>query len=166
MKLSAHEEYGFRCLLQIGRRGVGGSLTIPEISQAEGISEAWAAKLLRTLRKSGFVKSVRGKVGGYSLARPADQIVVGDVLAALGGRMFDSDFCGSHAGQSNLCAHTTDCSVRSLWRTVQHALDQVLGKTTLQDLLRTEDEMSGWVSTSALVAPGRLAGQRPAALEQ
>ncbi len=153
MKLSAQEEYGFRCLLQIGKRGVGVGLTIPEISQAEGISEAWAAKLLRTLRKSGFVKSVRGKVGGYSLSRPANQIVVGDVLAALGGRMFDSDFCGSHAGQSSLCTHTTDCSVRTLWRTVQTALDQVLGKTTLQDLLRTEDEMSGWVSTSSLIKP-------------
>lgn len=144
MKLSSHEEYGFRCLVQIGRRG---TLTIPEISEAEGISPAYAAKLLRTLRQSGFVASARGKAGGYTLARPADRIVVGEVLAALGGKMFDSAFCETHAGQAHVCAHTSDCSIRTLWRKVQGALDQVLSKTTLQDLMRTEEQMAGWVAT-------------------
>jgi Rrf2 family protein len=152
MKLTAHEEYGFRCLVQLGRRG---SMTIPEISAAEGISQAYAAKLLRTLRQNGFITAERGKSGGYSLARSADQIVVGEVLAALGGKMFDEDFCESHAGQAHVCAHTSDCSIRTLWRRVQVALDEVLGRTTLQDLLRTEDQMSGWVATlgKAVVSP-------------
>ena len=141
MKLTAHEEYGFRCLVQIGRRG---PVTIPEISEAEGISQAYAAKLLRTLRQSGFIASARGKEGGYSLARPAERIVVGEVLAALGGKMFDKAFCDTHAGQAHVCAHTSDCSIRTLWRRVQVALDEVLGKTTLQDLLRTEEQMTGW----------------------
>jgi Rrf2 family iron-sulfur cluster assembly transcriptional regulator len=141
MKLTAHEEYGFRCLVQIGRRG---SLTIPEIGDAEGISQAYAAKLLRTLRQAGFITSARGKAGGYSLARPAERIIVGEVLNALGGKMFDSHFCESHAGQSHVCSHTSDCSIRTLWRRVQGALDEVLGKTTLQDLLRTEEQMTGW----------------------
>src|SRR5579872_1017919 len=141
MKLTSHEEYGVRCLVQIARRG---SLTIPEISEAEGISQAYSAKLLRTLRQSGFVASARGKVGGYTLARPADRIIVGEVLAALGGKMFDAAFCGSHAGHANVCAHTSDCSIRTLWRRVQGALDEVLGKTSLQDLLRTEEQMTGW----------------------
>ena len=155
MKLTAHEEYGFRCLVQIGRHGPGGSLTIPEISAAEGISAAYAAKLLRMLRRAGFIKSVRGKVGGYSLARPADQIVVGNVLELLGGRLFEADFCESHTGQGKICAHSSDCSIRTLWRTVQLALDQVLGKTTLQDLLRTEEGMRKWVNTlPALKSPG------------
>lgn len=141
MKLSAHEEYGVRCLVQIARRG---SVTIPEISEAEGISQAYSAKLLRTLRQSGFIASARGKDGGYTLARGAEQIVVGDVLDALGGKMFDTAFCESHAGHAHVCAHTTDCSIRTLWRRVQVALDEVLGKTTLQDLLRTEEQMTGW----------------------
>jgi Rrf2 family protein len=141
MKLTAHEEYGFRCLVQIGRRGL---VTIPEISDAEGISQAYAAKLLRTLRQSGFIASARGKEGGYSLARQADHIIVGEVLAALGGKMFDTEFCESHSGQAHVCAHTSDCSLRALWKRVQVALDEVLGKTTLQDLLRNEEQMIGW----------------------
>jgi Rrf2 family protein len=149
MKLTAHEEYGFRCLLQIGKRGAGESLTIPEISEAEGISASYVAKLMRILRKGGFVTSARGKVGGYSLARPANRIVVGEVLAALGGRMFESDFCESHAGQSHICAHSTECSLRSLWQRVQVALDDVLGKTTLQDLLRSDHPQAEWLAILA-----------------
>jgi Rrf2 family protein len=155
MKLTSHEEYGFRCLVKIGSSG--GALTIPEISDAEGISQAYVGKLMRILRKGGFVVSARGKVGGYSLARPAGDIVVGEVLAALGGKMFETDFCESHSGQAKICAHSTDCSIRTLWKRVQVALDDVLGKTTLEDVLRSEHHMTGWLTTLATPDPGALA---------
>src|SRR5215469_2350148 len=135
MKLSANEEYGIRCLLHVARSGTEGSVTIPEIGRAEGITPAYVAKLLRILRRSGFIASVRGKSGGYSLARPAGQIVVGEVLAALGGRLYEADFCEKHSGAEKICTHTVDCSVRSLWQTVQNAVDQVLSKMTLGELL-------------------------------
>jgi Rrf2 family iron-sulfur cluster assembly transcriptional regulator len=152
MKLSAQEEYGVRCLIQVaGNSGIGG-VTIPEISKAEGISAAHAAKLLRILRRSGFVKSVRGKVGGYSLSRPANKILISDVIDALGGRLFESNFCESHSGQRKICRHSTDCSLRILWRAVQVAVDKVLEKTTLQDLLRSESEMIDWVPTLSVAA--------------
>jgi Rrf2 family protein len=154
MKLTSHEEYGFRCLVKLGSSG--SALTIPEISEAEGISQAYVAKLMRILRKGGFVRSVRGNVGGYSLARPAGEIVVGEVLAALGGKMFETDFCESHSGQSKICTHSTDCSIRTLWKRVQVALDDVLGKTTLQDLLRSEHQMSGFLTTLASSTPNNL----------
>jgi Rrf2 family protein len=154
MKVSAHEEYGLRCLLQIGRHGVGTSLSISDISEAEDISISYVAKLLRILRRAGFVKSARGKTGGYTLSRPASQIAVGDVLAALGGRVFEADFCKRHPGQGILCVHSTDCSLRALWRTVHQAIDQVLSKTTLQDLLRGEQAMDAWISTSPFQALG------------
>ena len=87
MKFTAQEEYGLRCLLQIGHQG--GSLTIPEISARESLSIPYVAKLVRLLRQGGFVTSTRGQSGGYALARPPEQIVVGEVLAVLGGRLFD-----------------------------------------------------------------------------
>ncbi|HEV3331113.1 MAG TPA: Rrf2 family transcriptional regulator [Bryobacteraceae bacterium] len=147
MKLSANEEYGLRCLVRLGYAGDGGSLTIPEISQAEGVSPAYAAKILRVLRKGGFVTAARGKEGGYTLARPAESIVIGDVIDALGGRLFESNFCDSHAGQVAVCTRSVDCSVRSLWRAVQVSVDHVLSKTTLRDLLQNEEEMNSWVKT-------------------
>ena len=144
MKLTSQEEYGLRCLLRIAREGEGGSLTIPKISQKEGISNFYVAKLMRILRRSGLVKSVRGQAGGYALARPADQIVVGEALAVLGGRLYDPAFCEEHSGSESLCTNSVDCSVRSLWRAVQQVIDQVLSKTTLKDLLSNEQQMTSW----------------------
>ena len=143
MKLSSNEEFGLRCLLRLGLADHG--LTIPEISEAEGFSPAYAAKILRELRKGGFVKAARGKEGGYTLARPAGEIVIGDVMDVLGGRLFESGFCDSHKGQVAICTRSVDCSVRSLWRAVQVAVDQVLSKATLRDLLQNEAEMNSWV---------------------
>jgi Rrf2 family protein len=145
MKVSSQEEYGLRCLLRIAREGPSGSLTIPEISSAEGISISYAGKLLRLLRRGGFLTSTRGQTGGYTLARPAQEINVGEVLALLGGRLFELEFCDQHAGVAEVCTHSVDCSVRSLWNALQLVVDQVLNKTTLGNLLSNEQEMTAWV---------------------
>jgi Rrf2 family protein len=147
MKLSSHEEYGLRCLLHVAHQGANGSATIPDISRHEGISIAYVAKLMRILRQGGFVRAARGKTGGYTLALPPERICVGDALAILGGRMYEEDFCNRHSGTLTSCAHSTDCSVRSLWRAVQGAVDGILRKTTLRDLLHSGHED---VDTTAL----------------
>lgn len=147
MKISAHEEYGLRCLLEIGKRGPDQSLTIPEIGAAEQLSIPYVAKLLRILRRAGFVKSARGKAGGYTLSRAASQIAISDVMAALGGEsVFSPDFCKRHPGQGSFCVHSIDCSLRSLWSTVHSAVNGVLSKITLQDLLRNERDMGIWIA--------------------
>jgi Rrf2 family protein len=135
MKFSAQEEYGLRCLLQIARLGPGGSMTIPEISKVEGLTPTHVAKLTMILRKEGFINSTRGHAGGYALARPPEEIIVGDVLAALGGKLYDDEFCNRHAGQLSICTHAVDCSVRSLWQVIQASVDNVIGKLTLAEML-------------------------------
>ncbi|MGH9629714.1 MAG: RrF2 family transcriptional regulator [Bryobacteraceae bacterium] len=145
MKLTSHEEYGLRCLLRLGQQGSSGSLTIPQISEAEGVSEAYVAKLLRMLRRGGFVKAARGNVGGYSLSRPAGQIILSDVMNALGQPLFDAVFCEAHSGQLARCVREVDCSLRVLWQDLQAAIDQVLRKTTLEDLFRDEKQMVAWM---------------------
>lgn len=153
MKLTSQEEYGLRCLLRLAREGEGGSLTIPKISQKEGISNFYVAKLMRILRRGGLVKSVRGQAGGYALSRGADKIVVGEALAILGGRLYDPGFCEEHSGSESSCTNSVDCSVRSLWRAVQQVIDQVLSKTTLKDLLSNEQEMTSWTGHLVKVTP-------------
>ena len=159
MKFSSQEEYGSRCLVRLARKGVGASLTIPEISQAEGLSIPYVAKLMRLLRRSGFVKSVRGQAGGYSLARPAEQVIMGDLLAALGGRLYEPEFCRHHSGSAMSCLNTTDCSIRPVWQTVQVAVDQVLNKMTLKDLLQSEQAMTSL--TGNMVKTVQLGGAAP-----
>jgi len=142
MKFSAQEEYGLRCLLQIARLGPEGSMTIPEISRVEGLTPTHVAKLMMILRKGGFLKSTRGQAGGYALARVPEQIAIREVLADLGGRLFDDEFCTRHGGPSTICAHAVDCSVRSLWQVVQSAVDDVLDRVSLADLLEKEAQAS------------------------
>src|SRR5579863_146934 len=145
MKLSSQEEYGLRCLLRLAREREGDSLTIPEISQVEGISTHYVAKLMRVLRRGGLVTSARGQAGGYTLARPAREIVAGEALALLGGRLYEPRFCTEHSGSEKMCTNSVDCSIRSLWRAVQIVVDQVLARTTLGDLVSNEQEMTAWV---------------------
>jgi Rrf2 family protein len=138
VKLTAQEEFGLRCLLQVGRQWPGGSLTIPEVSRREGMTVPHAAKTLQSLRQAGLVTSTRGQTGGYALAHPPGEIVVRDVLTALGGRVFEEHFCPTQIGAAGTCAHASGCSIQGLWRRVQVAMDEVLGSTTLADLLSGE----------------------------
>lgn len=146
MKFSTQEEYGLRLLLGIGKSHSPNGMTIPELSELEGLTEANVAKILRVLRLAGFVESSRGQTGGYKLSRAANEILVGDVLTVLGGKLYESSFCDLHAGVENICTNTIDCSIRSLWKTIQTMLDGVLSKITLQDLLGNEQEVELFVT--------------------
>jgi Rrf2 family protein len=153
VKLSTQEEYGLRCLLQVAKRGDGGSLNIAELSRLEGISAPNVAKIMRLLRRGGFVRSTRGQAGGYAMGRPPAEVRVGEVLASLGGRLFDSTFCERHSGSESLCAHLGDCSIRPVLRLVQEAVDQVLDRLTLQSLLCSEREMTARTGPRAVPLP-------------
>lgn len=142
MKFSAQEEYGIRCLIRIGKyHDAGIAPTIPQISSDEKLSQHNVAKLLRALRLGGFLESERGQSGGYALALPPDKIKIRDVMNVLGGRLFDEEFCMTHSGVSAFCTHTVDCSVRSLWKVIQDAVDSIIENLTLRDLLGKEDDL-------------------------
>ena len=149
MKFSTQEEYGMRLLLRIAKSDSPTGLTIPEISELEGISVSNAGKILRILRLAGFIESARGQTGGYKLNMPADQIIVSDVMTELGGKLYESDFCDLHAGIENICTNSIDCSIRSLWKTIQTMLDGVLSKISLQDLLGNEKDVDTLVQVFA-----------------
>jgi len=147
MKLSAQEEYGLRCLLHMARAGAEQSQSIPDISRAEGLSIPNVAKLMRILRLGGLVESVRGQAGGYTLAKSPAQITVTEVLTLLGGTLFGPQFCDRHAGLERVCTHSSDCSLRHLWHTIQSMVENVLDRTTLQDLIREERDMTAWLES-------------------
>src|ERR1700730_1964770 len=131
MKITAQEEYGLRLLIRIAGCSNEEGMSIPQLSEADGLSSHYVAKLARILRLAGFINSTPGNKGGYLLARPAREIIINDVLKALGGVLFDTKFCGMHAGSLNLCTHSADCSSRSLWKMVQFNLDSLLDRITL-----------------------------------
>ena len=132
--------YAFSFALQDALMKKAG-LRIPQISEAEGLTPHYIAKLTRQLRLGGFLKSTPGQKGGYILSRPTSEININQVLKALGGALFDKEFCAAHIGALNLCTNSVDCSARSLWKIIQFAVDQVLDKMTLADLCGKEDSV-------------------------
>ena len=140
MKITAQEEYGLRILIRIAACRDRDGMSIPQLSEAEGLSSHYVAKLTRILRIAGFVNSTPGNKGGYVLALPAEQIVINNVLKALGGALFDQRFCGSHSGALRFCTNSVDCSSRSLWQMIQFIVDEFLDKVTLHDLVIKEKE--------------------------
>ena len=138
MKITAQEEYGLRILIRIAGCTDKDGMSIPQLSEAEGLSSHYVAKLTRILRIEGFINSTPGNKGGYVLAMPSDEIMIKLVLKTLGGSLFDVEFCGSHAGALKLCTHSVDCSSRSLWQSIQFIVDRFLEKITLSDLVNSE----------------------------
>jgi Rrf2 family protein len=136
MQLLAQEEYGLRCLLQVAQHRGPDPLSIQAVAEGEGLSPEYAAKLMRALRQAGLVQSTRGAAGGYRLTRAAEQITVWEVIQALGGSLYSDAFCDSHPGQLRDCVHTTSCSIRGLWLSVESAVRGVLEKVSLADLVR------------------------------
>ena len=148
MRFTAQEEYGLRCLLQMARTP-DASITLPELALREGITPSYAAKIMRMLRQAGIVRSVRGKKGGYTLTRPANETPVAEVLGCLGGRLFPEDFCTTHSGELRVCVHNTDCSIRALLSAVDRAVDETLRQTMLTDLLCSERTMNARLRRAA-----------------
>lgn len=145
MKITAQEEYGLRCLLRLARAGEGQALTIPDIAEAEKMSQPYVAKLLSVLRQAGFITSVRGRTGGYLLARPVGAIRLGEVMRALGEPLFeDPSYCERHASPDTegACVHSEGCSLRVIWQTLEQWMRHFLDRVTLADLLQSQEQIA------------------------
>ena len=140
MKVTSQEEHGIKMLIRIAGCKSKTGISIPQLSEAEGLSIHYVAKLTRLLRMAGFINSTPGIKGGYILARPAEQIVINDVLKALGGSLFEGPFKESMEGGLELCNGSVDCTARSLWQMIQFTMDNLLNQITLHHLVNHEEE--------------------------
>jgi Rrf2 family iron-sulfur cluster assembly transcriptional regulator len=138
MKISAQEEYGLRCLLQLARADEQGeSLTLAQIARLEGISVANAGKLMWILNKAGFVQSQRGTKGGYRLSRPASEVHLNEVISVLDDERMETH-CKTYTGVLASCVHTGDCGIRPVIVELHQIVDNALSEITLSQLLGTE----------------------------
>jgi Rrf2 family protein len=137
-------------------------VAIGAIARAEGISEPYAGRLLRILAKANIVEIVRGRGGGLRLARPPSEISIGEVLGVLGGLLYEPGTCDRYTGSNHdVCVHTTDCSIRSLWSGLQRLVDTILSRATLQDLVHGERSVSEWITQHIALLDASLGdGQR------
>ena len=137
MKISAQEEYGLRCLVQLANLPVGDSLTLPQIAEREGISTANAGKLMWLLNKAGFVQSTRGTKGGYFLSRPAIDIHLNEIIKVLDEDAM-SKHCENYTGVLDSCVHKGDCGIRPVIIGLHDIVENALSRITLAQLVGNE----------------------------
>jgi Rrf2 family transcriptional regulator, iron-sulfur cluster assembly transcription factor len=137
MKISAQEEYGLRCLVQLANLPDGESLTLPQIAEREGISTANAGKLMWLLNKAGFVNSTRGTKGGYFLSRPAADVRLSEIIKVLDEDVLNKH-CESYTGVLDSCVHKGDCGIRPVIVGLHEIVENALSQITLAQLVGNE----------------------------
>jgi len=141
MKISAQEEYGLRCLVQLATLAEEESLTLPQIAEREGVSQANAGKLMWLLSKAGFVQSTRGTKGGYTLARPANKICLNEVIKILDADEINTH-CESYTGVLEVCVHKGDCGIRPVIVGLHEIVNEALSNITLAQLVGEERKVT------------------------
>ncbi|MFF0171663.1 Rrf2 family protein [Micromonospora profundi] len=145
MYVSARSDYALRAMLAVaaavqgggdaGSGGDGGELVkAASLAEVQGIPLSFLQGILLDLRRAGLLHSHRGADGGYALARPPEDITVGDVLRAVGGSLTTvRGLPAERAGYHGVAAGLTD-----VWLAVHGAIATVVDSTTLADLLDRE----------------------------
>jgi len=127
MKLSVKSDYAARAIIGLARRYQSGeSQKADDLAAAHGIPPNYLVQILIELKSKQIVKSLRGKAGGYLLARPPAEITLGEVLRAIHGEVFDSPA---------LADPHCPVELRRAWQKLQKALDETADTITFQQLL-------------------------------
>lgn len=139
MKLTTRGDYATRILLELSTEEGVGSLSVHDLANRTGISSKYLEQIMTRLRGAGLVRSHRGVYGGYDLARPPDELTVGEVVRLMDGPLAPSA-CASQSAHvpcpTYRCPSEANCVLRGLWTDVRDAIADVLDKTTFADLTR------------------------------
>lgn len=131
MKLSTRSRYGTRMFLNLAENYNEGPVQIGQIAKQLEVSVKYLEQLIIPLKKADLIKSVRGPKGGHKLAKPPDEVTVGDIVRILEGGIDLSD-CIS---DPEICQNTGSCVTRSLWQEATDAMYDKLDSTTFADMI-------------------------------
>jgi Rrf2 family cysteine metabolism transcriptional repressor len=140
---STKAEYGIRVMAHLasqtnGAPGEAHPISLGSIADAEGLPLAYLEHLVQRLRKSELVESRRGAHGGYTLARPAAEITMAEIVAALEGEIAPIECITADADGVLTCARegAAPCPTKLLWTRVQGSIVRTLNDMTLDDLVQ------------------------------
>lgn len=140
-------KYGLKALLYMASLPPGTSALSMEIAAAHALPQKFLEAILLELKIAGFVRSRKGKGGGYTLAVPAEEIQIGEVVRALEGPLAPIA-CASHKfyRRCDDCPDEETCAIHLLTVDVRNAIAEVMDNTTLADMVtrlgQTERELA------------------------
>ena len=133
MKISTKGRYGLKAVLDIAMHDEASSVC--SIAARQCISENYLERLIAMLKKAGIVNSLRGAQGGYVLARPAEDISVGEVLRALEGDLNPVD-CAEIDGSGDFCEGADTCITKFVWKRISDSINQAVNNLMISELAR------------------------------
>ena len=143
MRISSRAHYGLRMMTELAKAHGGPPLSLAEIARTELLPLAYLEQLVAPLRKAGLVEGTRGLHGGYRLSRPPERVTVLEIVELMEGPVAPVE-CLAEGYRPGTCQREPGCLSRPLWGRLQQAVKQVLGGTTLRDLLLDPGAMEPW----------------------
>ena len=134
MKVSTKGDYGVRALVELAHRYGQGPVQSAAIASRQEIPETYLDQLLTTLRRAGFIRSVRGPQGGHSLIDEPHKVRMSDVMVALEGTLAPS----ACVDDPDACNQEGGCVQREVWERVRDATQEILDSVSIADLAEKE----------------------------
>ena len=132
MRISTKGDYATRALHDLAQNYGSGPIPIEKIAGRQSLPVRYLEQLLLVLKRAGLLQSKRGVNGGYSLAKPPDQITLGQILRAVDGPV-EPIYCLAE-GSRDECTEAAACVLREVWGEVHRAVTDIVDRTTLRDL--------------------------------
>jgi Rrf2 family protein len=132
--LSRKADYGVRAMMDIARRPTTMRAIVAEIAERQNIPAFYLAKIMPRLARAGLVHTSLGALGGITLALPAEEISLLQIIQAVDGPLA-LNLCSLDPKN---CKHHATCSACSIWGIAQVQLNQTLAATRLSDLATRE----------------------------
>nr|WP_294524754.1 Rrf2 family transcriptional regulator [uncultured Blautia sp.] len=132
MKISTKGRYAIRLMLDLASNDTGSPIRLKDVAKRQAISEKYLEQIISILNKAGFVRSVRGPQGGYSLSRAPEEYTVGMILRLTEGSLCPVDCAAEENGS---CDREDTCVTRMLWKKLDDAISSVVDHVSLEDLL-------------------------------
>jgi Rrf2 family protein len=141
MMFSTKAEYGVRVMAHLAQHSGERPISLGSVAEAEGLPLAYLEHLVQRLRKAELVESHRGAHGGYTLARPAEDISMAEVVRALEGEIAPIECISADPDGTLVCVREGEvghepCATKLLWTRVQGSIVRTLNEMTLADLRR------------------------------
>jgi len=130
MRVSTKVRYSVRLMLELALHYEQGAVSLRDIADRQGVSEKYLEHLVAALKAAGLVRALRGRHGGYTLARPPDEVPLSAIHGAIEGTLAPVE-C---VDDPDVCNREEQCVARDVWKEVRDAVKNVLESTTLQDL--------------------------------
>ena len=125
-----------RLMINLARNYNNGYFLLKDVAKSEGISEKYLSLIVIPLRSAGFLNTIRGSHGGYSLSRPPSEIGIKDIIKTMEG-----DLCLLECVKNkSTCPRSDDCISRDLWRGLSYKMVEYLDSLTLEDLVNMQSK--------------------------